>query len=264
VVRIAILDTGIDLDHPDLDGKIVASVDCVDGTCGPGGDDDNGHGTHVAGIAAAETNNSTGVAGTAPDATLMSVKVLDSGGFGTWSAVAAGIRWAADNSGSVINMSLGGSGYSYIVDDAVEYAWSRNRLLVAAAGNNGSEGELYPARYPEVIGVAAHDRYSNRASWSNYGNDVELTAPGVSINSTYPWGSTACSTQTQYMDGTSMATPFVSGTAALTWARMADTEPCCVTNSDVRSRLLTTADAVSFVKYGQVNACRAVEGSGCE
>lgn len=271
-LRIAIVDTGIDLDHPDLADKIVASIDCVDGTCDPGGNDDEGHGTHVAGIAAAETNNSIGGAGAAPDATLMSVKVLDSNGIGTTAAAAAGIRWAADNGGAVINMSFrvmsgGGYQYSWIVHDAVKYAWGRNQLLVGAAGNDNYQVPVYPARHPEVIAVAAHDWTGWKAGFSNWGDEVELTAPGVDIYSTHPWSGTACSYQSATNSGTSMAAPFVSGTAALAWARMAETEPCCVTNNDVRIRLITTADPVPgppFVKYGQVNACRAVGGSGCE
>lgn len=205
-IIIAVIDTGIDLNHPDLAGKIVQGVDLFNNDAIP--QDDNGHGTHVAGIAAAISNNSIGVAGVSWGARLMPIKVLNAGGNGTYADVANGIIWATDHGAQVINLSLGGSNPSQTLQNAVDYAIARGVILVAAAGNTGANQVLYPAHYADVIAVAATDNSNTRAGFSNYGPEIDLSAPGVSIYSTSIGGY-------GYRNGTSMATPYVSGLAAI-------------------------------------------------
>ena len=244
---IAIDDTGIDGSHPDLAGKIVARANF---TTDPD-EDNNGHGSHVAGIAAAETNNDIGVAGIGYDTKLLSVKVLDSTGSGYYSWIANGIMWSADNGAKVINLSLGGSSSSQTLQNAINYAVSKGVVVVAAAGNNGNSLPFYPAYYSNVISVAATDSNDKKASWSNYGSWVIMAAPGVNIYSTYQGGYA-------YLSGTSMATPFVSGVAGLIWGL----HPTW-TESQVVSKLENSADKISGTgtswKYGRVDACNAVD-----
>lgn len=206
-VVIAVVDTGVDFRHPDLSDKLVAGWDFVNGDDTP--QDDNGHGTHVAGIAAASTNNGVGVAGMAWGARIMPIKVLDASGSGTYADVAAGIVYAADHGAQVINLSLGGIAPSMALEEAVNYAHDRGAVVVAAAGNRGSAGVIYPARYPNAIAVAAVDPGLNPASFSSYGPEVDIAAPGVGIHSTLLGGGYG------EMSGTSMAVPYVAGAAAL-------------------------------------------------
>lgn len=206
-VTIAIIDTGVDRTHPDLilktqDGYNVLSP-------GDAPMDDNGHGTHVAGIAAAASNNGLGIAGVSWGAQIMPVKVLNASANGTYANVASGIIWAVDNGAQIINLSLGGSAYSAILESAVNYAYNRGVVLVAASGNAGGSSILYPARYAQVIAVGATDSNNERSLFSNFGNGMELVAPGVSIYSTELGGGYS------YRSGTSMAAPFVSGLAAI-------------------------------------------------
>jgi len=244
---IAITDTGIDGYHPDLADKIVARANF---TTDPD-TDNNGHGSHVAGIAAADTNNSIGVAGTAYNTKLLSVKVLDSNGSGYYSWIANGITWAADNGAKVINLSLGGSASSQTLQNAVNYAVGKGVVVVAAAGNNGNSLPFYPASYSNVISVAATDSNDHKASWSNYGTWVTISAPGVSILSAYQGGYT-------YLSGTSMATPFVSGVTGLIWSQ----HPTW-SESQVANKLESSADKIigtgTYWKYGRLDACNAVD-----
>jgi thermitase len=143
---IAILDTGVQANHPDLNGKVLTGANCLSGSCGSGNSaDDNGHGTHVGGTAAALTNNSTGIAGVAPNARILPVKVLDSNGSGSYAAIAAGINWAVGQGARVINMSLSGSSFSSALCNAVSNAVAAGVVVVAAAGNSGSSAARYPA-----------------------------------------------------------------------------------------------------------------------
>ena len=177
-------------------------------------EDDNGHGTHVAGIAAAAVGNSVGIAGVAGlpgGARLMTVKVLDQYGNGWYSDIARGIVYAVDNGARVLNLSLGGTTESQALQDAVDYAYAHGALVVAATGNTGGP-VLYPAACDRVVGVAATDRGDARASFSNRGPQVDLAAPGVDVYSTWP-GLSGYYTKS----GTSMATPHVAGVAALMW-----------------------------------------------
>ena len=213
-VKVAVIDTGIDYDHPDLSANVKGNTTFVSRTST--GKDDNGHGSHVAGIIAA-AQNTIGVVGVAPEASLYAVKVLDKRGSGYVSDVAAGIKWAADHGMNVANMSLGASSGATTLANACSDAESRGVLLVAAAGNSGdnntSTTELsYPAAYSSVVAVGAIDSSDNLAYFSNTGSFVEVCAPGVSIFSTYKGGTYAT------LSGTSMASPHAAGVAALIWA----------------------------------------------
>jgi thermitase len=252
---IAIVDTGVDLNHPDLNAKMVAGWDFVNGD--GAAKDDHGHGTHVAGIAAAETNNDQGVAGVSWGARIMPIKVLDRDGDGYWSDVARGVRYACDHGAQIINLSLGGDNPSSTLKDALEQAYQDGCLIVAAAGNSGREVIDYPARYPEVIAVTATDRYDGLASFSDYGPQAEVAAPGVDIWSTL-WPHTY-----GWKQGTSMSAPYVSGLAALIWSACPELE-----NSGVRSVLQSTAKDLgaagwdSAYGYGRIDAKNALEYAG--
>lgn len=206
-VKIAVVDTGIDARHPDLRGKISAQADFVNDDR-IAEDDSVGHGTHVAGIAAAATNNRTGIAGGCPDCKLLVAKALtDEGGFD--SDIAEGIVWSADNGAKAINLSFGGPEPARILKEAVNYAHKKGAVLVAAAGNSGEGGREYPAAYPRVIAVAATDARDRRASFSSTGRYVDVAAPGVEILSTAPGGN-----YTSY-SGTSFSSPHVAALAGL-------------------------------------------------
>ncbi|MDI6786189.1 MAG: S8 family serine peptidase [bacterium] len=252
-VLIAVVDSGVDTDHPDLIDKIVIKNGCnkVEGNNDPNptpnGGDDKGvtHGTHVAGIAAAITNNSVGVAGVAWNCKILPVKVLDDEGDGTSTNICNGIKFAADHVGNagnyasgVINLSLGGA-YSNAYSSAIGYAYARNCVVVAAAGNGGDDkvgdelltdgigdnkvspicNDKYGNYTNMVLGVAAVNNSDNRASFSNYSksstNYVEVCAPGVDIYSTLFKGEYGFNNYYGSMQGTSMAAPIVSGLAAL-------------------------------------------------
>jgi thermitase len=256
-IKIAILDTGIDQDHEDLKNKVVINYKCADSS--PTVDDLYGHGTHVAGIAAAATNNGIGVAGLGYNASLMNVKVLDDGGSGYYSWIANCITWAADNGAKVINMSLGGPSKSKTLENAINYAWKKGVVLVGAAGNSGNSSPTYPGYYTNVIAVAATDKNDQKASWSSYGRWVDVAAPGVDIYSTFPNHSYTLNKGSGYGygSGTSMATPHVAGLAALVWSTSYGTS-----NSSVRKRIETYADKIpgtgSDWFYGRINALNSV------
>jgi thermitase len=250
-ISIAILDTGVDPNHPDLTGKIVGSVNFTGSATV---NDIYGHGTHVAGIAAARTNNGAGVAGLGYDSTIMNVKVLGDDGYGSYSGIAQGIIWAADNGAKVINMSLGGASASTTLENAINYAWSKGVVVVAAAGNNGNSLPFYPAYYTNVIAVAATDNNDNLPTWSNFGDWVDVAAPGASIYSTL------INAGYGYKSGTSMASPHTAGLAALIYTVMTDSNGDGRLNDEVRLRLETTADRLSTTGTGngRINAYKAV------
>jgi len=258
-VMIAILDTGIDQDHEDLAAKIVGNKNFTDSSTV---NDLYGHGTHVAGIAAAITDNGVGVAGVGYNSSLMNVKVLNDQGSGYYSWVANGIVWAADNGAKVINMSLGGGAPSKTLEKAVNYAWGQGVVLAAAAGNSDNPSPTYPAKYENSIAVAATDSNDQKASFSSYGSWVDVAAPGVDIYSTFPNHpyTIGKSPNYDYGSGTSMSTPHVAGLAALVWATTYGTS-----NSTVRARIETTADLIpgtgTYWSHGRINACNAVGGS---
>jgi len=256
-VIIAILDTGVDQNHPDLKDKIVKNANFSESSTV---DDVHGHGTHVAGIAAAITNNGIGVAGLGYDSSLMNLKVMGDDGRGRYSWIANGITWAADNGAQVINMSVGGTASSTTLEHAVNYAWSKGVVIVAGAGNNGDSSPFYPAYYANCIAVAATDGHDNRASWSNYGTWVDLAAPGVSIYSTVR------GSRYGNMSGTSMAAPHVAGLAALVFTTVSDTNGSGLLNEEVRARIESTCDdiGVQGIGAGRINAARAVAAGEIE
>lgn len=240
-VKVAVLDTGIDASHEDL--KVVGGKSFVSGE--PDAlSDGNGHGTHVAGTIAG-LNNTTGVLGVAYNVDLYAVKVLGADGSGTLAGIAQGIEWAIDNNIDVINMSLGGSTGSTTLKQACDNAYNSGVVVVAAAGNSGSFFGLvntigYPAKYDSVIAVGAVDANNKRASFSSVGNELEVMAPGVSINSTLPGN------QYGELNGTSMASPHVAGAAAILLSQNPN-----LTNVQVRERLRDTATNLgSAFNYG--------------
>jgi len=231
-VKVAIIDTGIDYTHPDLNDNYVAGCDFANDDNDPM--DGGGHGTHCAGIVAAE-DNEIGVIGVAPAVELYIAKSLFDDGSAYISDIVDGIEWAVEEEVDVISMSLGIDIDFQSWHDACDAADGAGIVVVAAAGNNGnpsgSEDNVgYPARYSSVIAVAATDSNDERAWWSSTGPDVDVAAPGVGIWSTYPGGY-------EYMSGTSMACPHVAGTVALVIASDPD-----LTNAEVRERLKSTAD----------------------
>jgi len=232
-VTVCIVDTGIDKDHPDLAANIAGGKNFV--AKGPNvdpnkWDDDNGHGTHVAGTVAA-VDNTVGVVGVAPQASLLAAKVLDRRGSGYLSDVIAGVDYCVQSGAEVVSMSLGTSSDVQTMHDAMDAAYAAGALLVAAAGNDYGGAVSYPAAYDSVVAVSATDSSDNLASFSSVGPEVELAAPGVSILST--WNDGLYNT----ISGTSMATPHVSGVAALAW----EANPL-LTNAEVRALLQSTAD----------------------
>ncbi|KAF9115022.1 hypothetical protein BGX30_006420, partial [Mortierella sp. GBA39] len=170
-VIVGIVDTGADINHPDLQGQLLSGYNVVD----PGSDplDDVGHGTHVAGIIGAVVNNNEGVAGISWYNKILPVKALDKSGSGTTYSVSEGIIWAADHGAKVINLSLGNYADSQFLHDAVRYAYDKDVVLVSAAGNDNTERPGFPAAYPEVLAVAATDANMKKASYSNYGDYID-------------------------------------------------------------------------------------------
>ena len=255
-VKIAVLDTGIDYDHPDLKDNVKGGVSVVGprtSTNPKNWKDKNGHGTHVAGIIAAE-NNDIGVVGVAPKAWLYAVKVLNNAGTGSYADLIDGIQWAIENGMQVISMSLGGSSCSQALEDACNAAYNAGLILIAAAGNSGdgnpeTDEVLYPAAFDSVIAVGATDQTDQAPYWSSSGSQVELAAPRVDIKSTWLDGTY------ETLSGTSMACPHVTGTVALIWAKDGT-----LSNIEVRSLLQTTAEDLGIAGkdkiygYGLVDA----------
>ncbi len=254
-VTVAVVDSGVSLSHPEFAGRILPGYDFVNGDSDPS--DDNGHGTHVAGIIAAAMNNGLGTTGLAPNVAILPVKVLSAAKSGTWANVAQGIRYAADNGARVINLSLGGTTPSTAVLDAIRYAQSKGALVVAAAGNNGSSAPFYPAYYEEVVAVSATDEHDEYWSISNYGSWVDVAAPGSSIWSTY-WTATNPN-GFGFMSGTSMAAPHVSALAALIWSVNGSLSPAQV--RDIIQSTAVDKGAAGFDPYygwGRIDVGAAV------
>jgi thermitase len=255
-VVIAIVDSGIALDHEDLASKIVASQNFSDSDTA---DDLFGHGTHLAGIAAAVADNGVGIAGLGNRCSLMNVKVSrDADGKGAASWVAQGLTWAADSGARVICMSFGAPTSSRTVEAAVDYAWNHGAVLVASAGNGGGSGLNYPAAYPNCISVAATDPSDGLMAGSSFGAWVDVAAPGANILSTLPNRPNAFRAQGYgTAGGTSQATAFVAGLAGLIWS-----SPFGGSNAAVRARIEATCDRIpgtgTLWANGRINAARAV------
>ena len=251
-VKVAVLDTGIDFNHPDLAPNYRGGVSFVSDETTPM--DHNRHGTHCAGIIAAALNG-LGVVGVAPAAYLYAVKVMSRSGSGNWSWLIAGLDWCTKNGIHVASMSLGGTAPS-AVQTMCDLAFSRGVLLVAAAGNSGGPVE-HPARYGSVIAVSAIDAANQLASFSCRGPEVELCAPGVDVLSTVPGGGYA------RLSGTSMACPHVAGAAALAWSTHRFAPAGVALNVAIRRLLATTADNLGIpgrdnnFGFGRVDAEQA-------
>mgnify|MGYP000325785094 CR=1 FL=1 len=240
--RIAVLDTGVDAGHPDLAGRVVAGQSFV------GGDpntDPNGHGTALAGIAAATVGNGVGIAGVAwAGASLMSVQVLGPDGTGYDSDVVAGVLWAADNGASVLLMGFSSRDYSAALADALAYAWGKGAVLVAATGNDGFAGPTYPAGMPNVIGVAATDAVDALVAGSNT-SSAAVGAPGLNIYTTLPgnrYGS---------FGGTSAASAHVAGLAALLVALGRS-------NAEASTQIRGAVDSIPGQPFGRINVAKAL------
>jgi len=259
-IKVAVLDSGVASDNVDITPKVAARANFSNGKAG---EDNYGHGTHVAGIVAATANNTVGVAGVCPGCTILDGKVLNDSGVGSSSSLANGINWAVNNGAKVINMSLGVRA-SRTLETAINNAWSKGVVLVAAAGNGSNQAKIYPGAYPNVIAVAATDNTDAKASFSTYGASwVDVAAPGVNVYSTFPNHTFVLGTQNNRSfgydvgNGTSMSSPIVAATAALAWSSHAG-----ATNTSVRANVESTADKVSgtgtYWAHGRVNADKAV------
>jgi thermitase len=275
-ITIAIIDTGIDPSHPDLSGKIVAGYDFYDNDSDP--TDTNGHGTHVSGISAAVTNNGVGGAGMDWNARIMPIRVLGTTGSGYTSDIVDGINWAYQHGAKVLNMSLGGPSYSSSMQAAINAAHGAGSLVVAAMGNDNTSTPSYPAAYDNVLAVAAVGPSDTKSSFSNYGSHCDVAAPGgdmsyyhdpagiYSTMPTYPVYLTTVYSYYEnydYLNGTSQASPYVAGLAALIWAAQPGLTP-----DEVQTLIEDTADDLGtpgwdqYYGYGRVNAQAALQQAG--
>lgn len=265
---IAIIDTGIQSSHPDLTGKVIQGYNAIDGSTNA--DDDHMHGTFVAGIAAASTNNYEGIAGVDWHARLMPVKVIDASGQGEEIDAAEGIVWAVSNGANIINLSLGTYLDVPALEAAVNDAWDAGSVVVCASGNDDLDDATsphYPSYYPTTIAVGATNEYDQRctaADWffggSNYGDSLDVMAPGNWIWSTAPtWYPTLFGVPYELASGTSASAPFVSGLAGLIWAAHPGW-----TNQQVRAQIELTCDDIGtagwdrYTGWGRINAYRAL------
>ncbi|WP_138493251.1 S8 family peptidase [Paenibacillus pinistramenti] len=253
-VIVAVVDTGVDLDHPDLQGRLLEGYNVVNPDERPM--DDVGHGTHVAGIIAANVNNHEGIAGMTWNTKILPVKALDSSGSGTTYSVAQGIIWATDHGAKVINLSLGNYAQAQFLHDAIKYAYDHDVVVIAATGNDNTERPGYPAAYQEVLSVSATDSNQKRASFSNYGDYIDVMAPGESIASTYPGNQYAA------LSGTSMASPHVAALAALIRSEnpgLKNTEVMDLIRKNVQD--LGDPGRDKYYGYGQINVYSALQAA---
>jgi type VII secretion-associated serine protease mycosin len=263
-IVIAVLDTGVDGSHPDMGNKVLPGYNAVTET--DQASDVNGHGTAVAGLIAARTDNETGIAGMCWGCSILPVKVLNERGSGSDFVVARGIRWATDAGARIINLSLGGTGDTHVLREAVEYAHSRGVVVVAATGNERQKGNpiSYPAAYPQVLAVGGTGNTDTITGFSNTGDYVDIAAPSVGL-----W-TTIVSDDRDYgpPNGTSFSSPYVAGVAALVFSLRPD-----LANTDVKCVLEASADDQGApgkdpeYGWGRLNALRAVqlaqEYTGC-
>lgn len=261
-VKVAVIDSGIDLTHPDLAANYAGGYDFVNNDTNPA--DDLGHGTHVAGIVAALDNN-TGVVGVAPGVQLYALKVLNAENFAYWSDVVRAVEWAVDNGIQITNTSLVGAQGSLAMKDAYDASYALGMFHVASAGNSGTcdisrkSTVTYPAKYDSLVAVGATTQTDTRPCWSSTGSEVELSAPGEGVRSTYFSGTYAS------MNGTSMASPHVAGAAALLIAAgITDANGNGFINDDIRLKLRETSVDIGAngldkeFGYGLIDAASAV------
>jgi thermitase len=252
-IVVAILDTGIDSAHEGLAGSVVAEVNL---TNDQSADDINGHGTHVAGIIGATATNEAGTAGVAPGCKILNVKVANDDGVCHSTIVARGIMWATDNGAKVINISLEIREPSAYLERAVNYAWSRGALVVAAAGNDADSAPVYPAAYENCIAVSAVDSDGCPTPLSNSGSWVDVAAPGLNILSTLPHGCYG------YRTGTSPAAAYVSGLAVLAFRRATDENGNGRINDEVRAAVESSCrrSLQSGMNHGLIGALSWLPG----
>lgn len=256
-ILVAIVDTGVDYEHPDLRANYVAlGHDWVNDDPDP--TDDHGHGTHCAGIIASELNNSIGIAGVA-QVRIMAEKALNKYGSGWSDDLANAIYHAVDQGANIISNSWGGYETSELIYDAIRYAYEAGVLVIASAGNDAWDLKTYPAAYEEVVAVTATDIHDEPTGFTNFGDWVELAAPGSLIFSTFS------DSAYRYLSGTSMSTPYVAGVAALVWSQFLN-----MTRDQVRIQLRRTSDDLGdrgfdlYYGYGRINARKAVEENPAE
>jgi len=248
---IAIIDSGVDPDHPDLDAKLHPGYNFLFNNTDT--HDVLGHGTAVAGSATASSNNGTGVTGVAWHNPIMPLVVLDSSNWATYSNISSAIIYAVNNGAKVINISIGGTSFSSTLDSAVNYAWDNGALVFASAANYNVSTPYYPAACANAVAVAATDSADNKASFSNYGDWITLSAPGVSILTTTNGGGYG------YWNGTSFSSPISAGLAALIWSVNPQ-----LTHQQVLDILKSTTDDLgasgfdSVFGHGRINAYNAV------
>jgi thermitase len=246
--KIAVVDSGIDRAHPDI-GKISAQKDLVNGDAVA--DERYEHGTHVAGIAAALTNNGRGVAGGCPGCRLLVAKVLDSRGITTDADAVAGIGWSVNHGADVVNLSFSGGGRSGILEAAIDHAKGSGAVVVAAAGNKGTNVPQYPAAYPAAIAVSATNANDTLAGFSSRGNWVDLSAPGTNILSTVGGGGYG------EESGTSESAPFVSALAGLLASQGKSADQIRLRMQSTATDLGPEGDDPKF-GHGRIDAARAV------
>lgn len=259
-VKVAVLDSGVDMDHEDISSQVVARANFSGATSA---DDIYGHGTHMTGSIAAKEGNGVGVAGVCPECTILAGKVLNDSGVGSSSGLANGINWAVSNGAKVINMSLGVRA-SRTLEAAVNNAWSKGVVLVAAAGNGGNQAQIYPAGYPNVIAVGATDNNDDKAYFSTYGASwVDIAAPGVNVYSTFPnhpFYLEKPNNRSRNYDignGTSVSSAIVSATAALAWSTN-PTASAATIRAKVEASGEIKAGTETFWANGRVNTYTAV------
>ena len=266
-IKVAVLDSGVASDNPDIASKVVARANFSSSATKAGdpvAEDYYGHGTHVAGSVAATVNNTIGVAGVCPSCTILAGKVLNDSGVGSSSSLASGIDWAVSNGAKVINMSLGVRA-SRTLETAVNNAWNKGVVLVAAAGNGGNQTKIYPGAYDNVIAVGATDNNDDKASFSTYGSSwVDIAAPGVNVFSTFPNHPFVLATQNHRAlgydvgNGSSMSSAIVAGAAALAWSSHAGATNTAI-RADVESSGEVKKGTETYWAHGRVNAANAVK-----
>lgn len=249
-IVVAVLDTGIDENCKDLQGKVIESINFSSSRTT---NDVNGHGTAIAGIIAASAENLKDAMGIAYNCSLLNVKVACDDGFVNPEAVAMGIIWATNKGAQVINLSLTLNKSYEAVEEAIEYAWSKGVIIVAAAGNAFSNKPTYPAASLNAIGVAATDENDRLPQWSNRGDWVSVSAPGVDIYSTSPNG------KYTWHNGTSFAAALVSGEAALLFVVVEDHNGNGITNDEVREAIMKNTEITDGTNAGRINIGKAVE-----
>lgn len=251
-VVVAVLDTGVDAGHEDLAGTVLDQVNLSSSRSSA---DRYGHGTHIAGIIGATIDNGTGISGVASGCSLLNVKVADDNGRCNAPEVADGIVWAVDHGAEVINISLCLSAPCDELEAAVDYAWEEGAVIVAAAGNGGGSTPQYPARYDRCIAVTSIEEDGTRAPLANYGDWVDVAAPGYQICSTLPGDEYGCKT------GTSQATACVSGVVALVYSIAEDGNGDGRVNDEVRTAVERSCRELGIGGLGEglVDAAQAIE-----